>query len=417
MTARRVVIVGAGYAGLRLARLLDGWAWRHPVDVTLIDRAPFHTLRPRLPLAVGGRVACAAHVPLAGLLADTRVRVLTRDVTGIDPAAHRVTWEGGTCDADALVLAFGGGPRVPADLADDPGAVLPIWELDQACGIRRRVQFLAGAARERRPVDANVLVIGGGFLGVEVAAEVQARLERLYDRRAHPVVILVERRPRLLPRLSAWAGRKAAARLSRLGVEVLTGVSAVRVAGGRVHVEGSGSLSAGTVVWAGGNIQAPAVAAACGLTDATGRIPVTPALELDGHAGVFALGDCAYRPTTDDRESEPSAHRAELQAATAIRNIAARLDGGRMAAHRPRRNVYVLGLGPGYGLVEAGPVRAAGPGLSMLKDLVAARHLAQAGGAGVLRRALPRVVLDGFRPAAWDQVPLADGVVDVRRPA
>ena len=413
MSARRVIVVGGGYAGLRVARLLDRRTWRHPVEVVLVDRAPFHTLRPRLPQAIGGRIPCAVHLSIEALLSGTRVRVLTHDVEVVDPAARRVVWGGGALDADALVLAFGGRPHLPEGLADDPTAVLPVWQVDAACGLRRRVQFIAGAAREGRAVDGRVVVIGGGFVGVEVAAELQARLGRLYDPHARPPVILVHRRHRLLPRLSRWAGDVAASRLSALGVEVLAGYSAVRVDGRRVDLDGGGSLDAGTIVWAGDGIEAPLVAAASGLSDATGRIPVTGALEVKRYPGVFAIGDCAYRAGEGSGEAEPSAHRAELQAATAARNVAARLDGGKIIAHHPSRNVYALGLGPGYGLVEVGAVRTAGRGLSIAKDLVTARHLAQAGGWRALRAALPPAVLTGWRPADWDAAPLADGAVGV----
>lgn len=413
MTPRRIVIVGGGFAGLRLARLLDRRGWRRPVEVTLIDRTPYHILRPKLPQAVGGRIACAVHLPLAALVSGTRVRVLTREITAIDPAGQRVTWNGGAMDADVLVLALGAGPRVPPGLADDPAAVLPIWDFDQACGLRRRVQFLAEAAREGRAVNSDVAVIGGGFVGVEIAAEVQARLGRLYGRRATPTVTLLERQSRVLPRLSGWAGAAAMRRLARLGVNVLAGVSAVHVADGRVHLSDGRILSVGTVIWAGGNIQSPPMVAASGLTDETGRVPVRWTLETERYPGVFALGDCAYIPGAGSEASEPSAHRAEAQAVTAARNISAQLEDGQAIDNRSAGNIYMLGLGPGYGILEAGPLRAAGWGPSLLKELVRARHLLQAGGWKVLRAAAPRVILDAVRTAAWDTAPLADGAVDV----
>lgn len=412
MTARRIVIAGGGFGGLRLARLLSRRTWPQPVEVTLVDRTPYHILRPKLPQAVGGRVACAVHLPLAALLSSSRIRLVAGEITAVDAAARRIAWDGGAVDGDVLVLALGGGPRVPLRLADDPGAILPIWDFDQACGIRRRVQFLAAAAREGRVVDSDIVVVGGGFVGVEVTAELQIRLARLYRRRARPTVTLVEQQPRLLPCLSGWAGHAAMRRLVALGARVLTGVSAVRVAGGCVHLGDGRAISAGTMIWAGGHIEASPAIAASGLTDRTGRIPVQGTLETERYPDVFAIGDCAYIRGAGNEASEPSAYRAEEHAVTAARNIAARLAGGRAVAHRPKANVYLLGLGPGYGILQAGPVRAAGWSAAMLKELVRARHLMQSGGWKILRAAAPRVILDAVRPAAWDSAPLAEGAVE-----
>jgi NADH dehydrogenase len=240
---------------------------------------------------------------------------------------------------------------------------------------------------------------------------VQARLVRLYGARKVPVVTLVEAHTRVLPRLSDWAGRVATRRLSALGVRVLTGVMATQIAGGHVGLDDGRAPSAGTVIWAGGNIQAPHLAAASGLADATGRIPVTGALEAGRYPGVFALGDCAYHVDRGVDGCEPSAHRAEEEATTVARNIIARLTGRRVVPHRPSRDLYLLGLGPGYGVLEAGSLRAAGWGPSVLKELVMARHLLQAGGWRVLRAASPRVVLDPLQAIRWETNPLPDGVV------
>ncbi len=315
----RVVVVGAGFGGLQVARSLARHGSAGRLDMTLIDRSPYHLLRPKLPQAIGARIACAVHVPLVALLRNLPVRLLVEDVTAIDPVRRRVTWHGGALDADILVLALGGDPSVPPQFAGRPSAVLPVWSFDQACGIRRRIEFLADATRRGRCANTDVVVIGAGFVGVEVASEVQARLARIYGVRPHPTVTLLEARDRVLPRLDLWASDTAEQRLTASGVEVLRRTQAVGVTDGQVWLADGQRLGAGTIVWAGGRIQAPAVAPESGLADETGRIPVTSRLETVRYANVFALGDCAYMQERGAEACEPSAHRAGAEAVTAVR--------------------------------------------------------------------------------------------------
>jgi NADH:ubiquinone reductase (H+-translocating) len=409
---RRVVIVGGGFGGLRVAQRLARNASTHRLDVTLIDQSAYHFLRPKLPQALGARIACAVHIPLAALLAKTPVRLLTKTVTSIDPAARRVAWDDGAIDADILVLALGGEPEVPSQLASDPGALLPVWGFDETCGIRRRVQFLSEAMRRGRPVNTDVIVVGGGFVGVEVAAELRARLTRIYGARTRATLTLVEAQNRLLPRLSAWAGQVAMRRLATLGVQVCTGTQVIQVTGGQLRFADGHSLRAGTIIWAGGHIRAPHLAVVSGLADDTGRIPVASTLETVQHPDVFALGDCAYEVARAVEACEPSAHRAEEEATTVVHNILARLEHRQAIAHRPGPSIYLLGLGPQYGLLERGTLRAAGVGLAWLKELVMLRHVMAVGGWGVLRGTAPRIVFDELRPDQWDKAPLPDGVAD-----
>lgn len=93
---------------------------------------------------------------------------------------------------------------------------------------------------------------------------------------------------------------------------------------------------------------------------------------------------------------------------TAAHNVLARILGGVLATAPVGRDVYALGIGPGYGLLEAGVLRLAARGGAAVKELAMIRHLAGYGYAA-LRDTLSRVVIDALRPATWDQDPLPDG--------
>ena len=409
---KRIVIAGAGFAGLTVARLVSRWLDPSEAEIVLVEGSGYHTLRPKLPQAVGGRIACAVRVPLPAVLGASPVQLVSRSIARVDPAAHRLEWEDGGIEADVLVLALGAEAAAPEGIASSAEAALPLWSFDQACALRRRMQFLMAARQRGRPADLSVAVVGGGFVGVEVAAELQARLNRALGERARGLVRLVEAAPRLLPRLSPWASAAAAHRLQRLGVQVVTGSQVERVEPGLLHLRGGQSLPAGTVVWAAAHLTAPRLLREAGLVDTTGRVPVAPTLEVPGFPGVFALGDCAYVPGHGPAAAEPSAHRAETQAWAAAHNVRAAVRGRPLAAARPRRNLYLLALGPGWGLLDGGPgLRLQGRLPALLKEAVMLRHLHGLGGWGLLRRAVGPVVADALRPGRWEQEPLPDGAL------
>ncbi len=409
--SQRVIVVGAGFAGLRAVRLLARQLRQGEAELILVDRTGLHTLRPKIPQAMGGRIPCAVQIPVAPLL-PPGVKLVVGEVSAIDPQARAVQLGDRRLEGDILVLALGAEPSLPASVAacDPP---LPVWSFDQACSIRRRVEFLARAARQGRPVDVSVAVIGGGFIGTEVAAELQARLVRLGGEAWRGKVLLLERAERLLPRLAAGTAAAAARHLSRLGVQIITGAQVQAIHDGQVLLADGRTLKAGTVVWTAGTLRAPQVAASSGLADQTGRIPVLRTLESVRYPGVFAMGDAAYMIEGGQRASEPSAHRAEQEAETVAHNVVAQLRGQPLRPHRASRPIYLLGLGPNFGVLDAGPgLRLAGRLPAWLKELVIARHLWQLGGWTFLRRTVRPVVWAALAgDKAWDSEPLPGGMV------
>ncbi|HEX6971832.1 MAG TPA: FAD-dependent oxidoreductase, partial [Limnochordia bacterium] len=378
----RVVVLGGGFGGLRAAQRLARRTKRDDMEIVLIDRSAYHTLRPKLPQAIGGRIACAVHLPFTEVLAGTGIRFIQADITAIDPDRRRVAWKDGELEADALIVALGGEAAPGASVTGAAEHALPVWSFDQACAIRRRIAFMAELERRGRAVNNHVVIIGGGFVGTEIAAEVRLRLRRLGSR---GTTTLIEQADRLLPRLSERAGKTVERRLAELGVRVLTGVKVASVEAEGVMLSDGRRLPAATVIWAGG-VRGAGLLAKCGLTDATGRVPVLPTLESIVYPGIWAIGDCAYVVGRPASAAEPSAHRAEREAKTAAANVAAYLRGQPQRIHPEEANKYLLGLGPGYGVLEAPPLPIlAGRIAAWLKEFVMIRHVFSLGGWRLVR--------------------------------
>ena len=296
----RVVIVGAGFAGLSVAKRLA----KAPVDITLIDRENHHLFQPLLyQVATAGLSPADIAWPIRGLVRDQRnTRVLLGAVTGIDGVHKRVIVADRQIDYDVLVLATGathGYFGHDSWAAHAPG----LKTIDDATEIRRRLLLaferaeIESDARERERL-LTIVIVGGGPTGVEMAGAVVelARKALAADFRAidpqQTHVLLVEAGPRLLPSFPEPLSRHAEQALRRVGVDVRLQQAVTHCSATGVTL-GDESVSAGTVIWAAGIAASPAVDWLAVAGDRAGRVLVGPDLRPPGMDDVFVIGDTA----------------------------------------------------------------------------------------------------------------------------
>jgi NADH dehydrogenase len=296
-----VVIVGAGFGGLAVARALD----RHPVEVTLIDRNNFTTFQPLLyQVATAGLNAADVAHSIRGLFHRQRnLRVLMGEVTGVDWERREVLLEEHQpVPFDHLVLAVG----AVATWFGVPGAAehaVPLYTLEDAVAVRNHVLSRFEAADADPSLvdrgELNFVVVGGGPTGVEMAGAL-AELFAVVFKRDYPTlgvgrarVVLVETQDRLLAPFHPASQRAALDALRARQVEVRLEETVDEVTADHVRFTSGEVLPARTVIWAAG-VRAHPVARAMGLpTTASGRIEVAADLSLPVHEGVWAVGDVA----------------------------------------------------------------------------------------------------------------------------
>jgi NADH dehydrogenase len=285
----RVVIVGAGFAGLHAAKALA----RMAVDVTVIDRRNHHTFQPLL-YQVALAVLSPADIaqPIRTILRkQANTQVLMDEVTGIDVEQRQVALSSGARIAyDYLVLATGAthsyfGNSNWAPLA--PG----LKSIEDALEIRRRV-LLAFELAERQMQEhgwhppLNFVVIGAGPTGVELAGAICdiAKLYMRHDfRHIDPStarVLLIDSGPRVLAAYPPDLSAKAEAELKELGVEVHTNSHVTGVGPGWVEANDE-RIEAAVTLWA-----AP--------MDKRGCVIVDDRLNPPGLPEIFVLGDLAH---------------------------------------------------------------------------------------------------------------------------
>jgi NADH dehydrogenase len=346
----RVVIVGAGFAGLNLARGLR----RARCEVILIDRRNHHLFQPLLYQVAMAELSPAQIArPIREVLRGQKnLTVALGDVVGIDLERRTVTLgepPGGSIPWDRLVLAAGVthsyfGREDWAPLA--PG----LKSLDDATEIRR--QFLAAfeAAELETDPDARraaltFVVIGGGPTGVELAGAIAEIARNVIPRdfryidTASARIVLIEAGPRILGGFPERCSADATRQLHDLGVEIRTGsrVTAIDSAGVEIGPE---RILCPNVLWAAG-VKGPKLATLLDAKlDRAGRVIVEPDLSLPGHPDLFAIGDMAVMTDSASGKPVPGVAQGAIQSAAHVARILAREFARKPGYERPRREPF-----------------------------------------------------------------------------
>lgn len=301
--AKRVIIVGGGFGGMRVAHAL---ARSRALDVTLLDRRNHHLFQPLLyQVATAGLSPADIASPIRTVFSGrSNVRVLLETATGIDLGRKTLqTRDLGELDYDYLILACGSrhsyfGHGEWEDHA--PG----LKSLEEATEIRRRVltafelaEKEQDAGKQRRLL--TFVVIGGGPTGVELAGALgeisrftlSRDFRRIHSDRAR--VILIEAGPRILPSFAEKLSDRATRDLEALGVTVWTNTMVTKVTEEGVEL-GSEAVQAATVVWAAGVAPSELNRSLGVALDKQGRIVVERDCSVPGHPEVFVIGDQAH---------------------------------------------------------------------------------------------------------------------------
>ena len=322
---QRVVVVGAGFGGIAVARALG----KERFDVILIDRNNHHVFQPLLyQVATCALSPSEIAFPVRSIFAAQKnVEVLFSDVQSVNLKARRLETSTGPIDYHFLVLAAGArnnhfGHDEWADIA------VGLKTLDDALEIRRRVLVALEVAEQetadlRRRELLTFCVIGGGPTGVEMAGALSELSRTLVGRDFRHIrpdeisVILLEGGPTILNTFSELSRARAVKQLEALGVEVQTSAKVTAIEHNAVTiVRGDGvsrAIPAANVIWAAG-VKAAALTATLGAPlDRGGRVLVDRALNVPGYDEVFAIGDLAAC-TNPDGSPVPGVAPAAAQA-------------------------------------------------------------------------------------------------------
>jgi NADH dehydrogenase len=369
---KRVLIVGGGFAGIAAARALK----RANVEITLIDRRNHHIFQPLL-YQVATSVLAPSEIaaPIRQLEAKQKnLSVLLAEISGIKLGARTVE---AVCpgignrklEYDFLVIATGMRPSYFGH--DEFARFAPgLKSLNDAETIRTKILGAFELAEstddeQERARQMTFVLVGAGPTGVELAASIAqlaAVTLRKNFRKIDPAksrIVLLDGGARILPTFAESLSQKAAKRLTKLGVEVSTGVKVEKVDDRGVIAAGTRIPSA-TVLWTAGVSASPVVKMLGTTTDRAGRALVGAFMDIPEAPNVFVVGDAATM--TQDGHPVPGVAQAAIQQGRFVGHVIAnRIRGrgdGRPFRYRNKGNMAVVGKN--FAVLEAGHLRSSG---------------------------------------------------------
>jgi NADH dehydrogenase len=304
----------------------------------LVDSRLYHIWKPSLHEVAAGTLDIHQEGLSYQMLAhDNGFTYAYGALTALDPAARQLTVAPVVTDSneevlperrigfDALVLAIGS----TANYFGVPGAQQHTIALNATEDAERfrltLLKLLTQAALKKSggaaSAGVDVVIIGGGATGVELAAELReasgvyatygfGQLEPLRDVR----ITLLEGAPRILAPLPERVSEAALALLRERAITVVTGTRVTAIDARQVNLAEGQCYAADIVVWAAG-IKAPELLSRLGLPVAKGgQVEVDGMLAVPGHPGIYALGDCALCLGADGKPVPPRAQAAHQQA-------------------------------------------------------------------------------------------------------
>jgi NADH dehydrogenase len=328
MSARRAVIVGGGFAGIRCLVVLRR---RSPsLHLTLIDPVRESVFRPLLPDVIAGKIG------LGRLLLPFDRFCSRNQADFVNEAAERIDGgglllaSGRRVPFDQLVVACGAGPAFFGNEAARRTA-FTLYSAADAVRLQERTETVLSAGRPH-----TFVVVGGGYTGLETATAIAWRIGRAVPagkRRIFPVRI-VELAPRILGRLPDRFALPAGRETARMGIEIAVSAKIGAIAPEAMEIDGA-TVRDFTLIWSAGVAADSFVRGIDSARDRQGRLLVGPDLRLPGRENVYALGDCAS--VSDGKDPLRMAVQfSRGQGETAALNILRRMRGDPPLAYRPR---------------------------------------------------------------------------------
>lgn len=334
---KRIVLIGAGYAGVLTAkRLAKKLKKQGDVEITLFNKESYHTMLTELHEVAAGRVdEQSIRLQLSDIFAHRKVNVIVEEVDKVNFIEKEIhTKSNETFSYDYLVIGTGCKPSY-FDLKGSSNAY-PLWSYVDAVRLNVHIQDMFRRACEEKDEEErkkllSFVIVGSGFTGVEMAGELgeyKVDLCRKFDIDISEVSIqIVEMGDKILPFYPDKLVNKIQKRLEKLGVEVLTNQSVCSIDTKTCTLSTDKMLDTHTVIWTAGIEGSEFIDRLDDISVVNrGRIETNSKLESVDHEDVYVVGDNIYYiPEGSDRPVPQMVENAEHSSEVVAHNITTKI--------------------------------------------------------------------------------------------
>lgn len=386
----RIVILGAGYAGMMTTKRLIQQLSPEEADITLVNKHNYHYQTTWLHEVAAGTInPNQARVMISDIFSESRVQLIYDTVEKINKDENKVVLGKGELEYDFLVVALGFSTNTFGIEGMEENA-FSITDIDSSREISQHIEYQFASYNsneDKDPTDLAILVGGAGFTGIELVGELVEKVPELckkYDIDPNiPRIINVEASPTILAGFDENLVTYAKQSLENRGVEFhLNAMISKCSEEGFIIGEGDGELiKAGTVIWTGG-VTGNEVLGKSGFDLNRGKVSVDEYLKDPSAENVFVLGDCSWVMNEEiGRPYPPTAQIAMQEADFAAHNIKALLYGESLRGFRfdDKGTVASLGKKDAMGSILNGKKLYGKPAVYM-KQIVDNRALFMVGG-------------------------------------
>jgi NADH dehydrogenase len=372
---RKVVIVGGGFGGLVTGMTLIELL-KSDIDITLIDKIGVHSYRPSIHEIISGKIkAKDIEIPLRVMLKQTDIRLIQDEVVSVDSKKRIVETFDHALKYDYLVLCCGAtnnlygveGAKEYAYLFRTP---------EDAEKINTNLNHLLADRKHK----CNIIILGGGTEGVEVAGELIDLIKKSNYRddfsSVRITVKLVHGKDRILPEFTPQAQEFVTKYLLKKGINIITNNRITKVLKNKVELKSGKHLNMSILIWTGGIKPAKLIQEINLSKDPNGWLKVTEQLHSPDDKRVFGVGDIMNIYSKGKYFNLPRlAYHAQDQALVAGMNIYYQIKGKKLIPYYPKQKPQLISIGEEMGILTQGGYFTSGQWVVLAKKIVERYHL------------------------------------------